>query len=146
MEKDFTSQPKILAFLQQNKIIILGLVVALLGVGTGFYLSRLSSRDLPFGGKIEVAPGAQVKEKEVGLKDERTFRDKAEGILEEGGIDGEGTHHLVREGGPSQNVYLTSSVINLDEFLGKRVEVWGETHKAQKAGWLMDVGRIKIIE
>lgn len=146
MEKDFTSQPKILAFFKQNKIIILGLIIALLGVGTGFYLSRLSSGDLLFGGKIEVAPGAQVKEKEVGLKDERTFRDKAEGILEEGGIDGEGTHHLVREGGSSQNVYLTSSVINLDEFLGKRIEVWGETHKAQKAGWLMDVGRIKIIE
>ena len=26
------------------------------------------------------------------------------------------------------------------------VQIWGETFKGQKAGWLMDVGRIKVIE
>jgi hypothetical protein len=66
--------------------------------------------------------------------------------LEEGGIDGEGTHHLVRDGGPSKSVYLTSTVIDLDSFAGKKVKVWGETISARKAGWLMDVGKIKIIE
>lgn len=92
------------------------------------------------------APGAQVTEKEVGIEDPETFRDTAEGVLEEGGIDGEGTHHLVREGGPSQNVYLTSSIVDLDGFVGRKVQVWGETFAGQKAGWLMDVGRLKVLD
>jgi hypothetical protein len=25
------------------------------------------------------------------------------------------------------------------------VKVWGETNKAQKAGWLMDVGRVQVV-
>jgi hypothetical protein len=72
--------------------------------------------------------------------------DTAVGVVEEGGIDGEGTHHLTREGGPSQTAYLTSSVIDLDLFKGKKVQVWGETQKSQRAPWLMDVVGIKVIE
>ena len=61
-------------------------------------------------------------------------------------VNGEGTHKLIRDGGPSQTVYLISSVIDMSEFVGKKVQVWGETIDAQKAGWLMDVGRVKILE
>ncbi len=68
------------------------------------------------------------------------------GTLEKGGIDGEGTHKLIREGGESQTAYLTSSIIDLDPLVGKKVQVWGETFKGQKAGWLMDVGRVKVLE
>ncbi len=82
----------------------------------------------------------------AGIKDEKRFPDKAEGVLKEGGIDGEGNFHLVRPGGESQNVYLTSSTVDLSEFLGKKVRVWGETFKGEKAGWLMDVGYIEVIE
>ena len=82
----------------------------------------------------------------VGSTDEKTFKDTATGILRSGGLNGDGTHKLIREGGPSQTVYLTSSVVDLDQFVGKKVQVWGETNKGQKAAWLMDVGRIKIIE
>lgn len=123
------------------------LLVVLAGVGTGWYLSQTGGGGI-LPGKVAVAPGAKVESggKEVGLEDTATFRDKAEGVLENGGIEGEGTHHLVRDGGPSQNVYLTSSVIDLDQFVGKKVEVWGETNKGDKAGWLMDVGKIKILE
>lgn len=120
-------------------LIILAVIVA--GVATGW---RLSGRDLIGAGQKgvgKIEPG-----REIGSKDEQTFRDKAEGVLEEGGTDGEGTHHLVRSGGPSQNVYLTSSVVDLGDFVGKKVEVWGETFKGEKAGWLMDVGRIKVLE
>lgn len=120
-------------------LIILAVIVAGLATGWG-----LSSRDLIGAGQKgvgKIEPG-----REIGSKDEQTFRDKAEGVLEEGGTGGEGTHHLVRSGGPSQNVYLTSSVIDLDELVGKKVEVWGETFKGEKAGWLMDVGRIKVLE
>jgi hypothetical protein len=40
----------------------------------------------------------QVK-KTVGVKDEKKFKDKAEGILKEGSIDGEENFHLERPGG-----------------------------------------------
>ncbi len=123
------------------------LVIILAGAGTGWFISEKGGIE-GLSEEVSVAPGASVSGggKEVGLEDTATFRDKAEGILKEGGIDGEGTHHLVRDGGPSQNAYLTSSVIDLDQFVGKKVEVWGETNKAQKAGWLMDVGKIKVLE
>lgn len=124
--------------------VIVALLVVLAGVGTGWLLAGKPGK--VGGSSTGVVPGAKVDQKEAGLSDETTFRDSAEGILEEGGVDGEGTHHLVREGGSSQNVYLTSTVIDLQSFAGKKVTVWGETIAAQKAGWLMDVGRIKVIE
>lgn len=124
--------------------IVLVVVVVMAGVGTGWLLSggRLGS-----GSTLGMAaPGAVEGKNEAGIGDEATFKDSAEGKLEEGGIDGEGTHHLVRDGGPSQNVYLTSTVIDLGSFTGKKVKVWGQTISARKAGWLMDVGKIKVIE
>lgn len=82
----------------------------------------------------------------VGVQDEKTFKDSAEGILREGGIDSEGSHHLERPGGDSQNVYLTSSSVALDNYIGKKVKVWGQTFSSEKAGWLMDVGRLELLE
>ncbi|KKU47543.1 MAG: hypothetical protein UX67_C0034G0008 [Candidatus Woesebacteria bacterium GW2011_GWF2_46_8] len=117
---------------KSNLPLIVGAVlVVLAGVGTGWLLS--GSR----GGATST-----VKK----LADEATFKDTAEGVLEEGGVDGEGTHHLVRSGEASQNVYLTSTVIDLQSFVGKKVQVWGQTISAREAGWLMDVGKIKVVE
>lgn len=123
------------------------IAVILAGAGTGWVLSK-GGDSQKTEKNLAAAPGAEVESggKEVGLEDTATFRDRAEGNLEKGGIDGEGTHHLVRDGGPSQYVYLTSSVVDLDQFVGKKVEVWGETIGAEKAGWLMDVGRLKVLE
>ena len=128
---------------RKNNIIlgVIALVVVLLGVTTGWLLSgkaKISSGD------SSVAPGAKNTANEAGFASEKA--DTAEGMLEEGGISGEGTHHLVRDGGPSKNVYLTSTVIDLSGFKGKKVQVWGETMSARKAGWLMDVSKIKVIE
>lgn len=81
-----------------------------------------------------------------GNADEKTFRDSAEGTLQPGGIDGEGSHHIERGANKSQWVYVTSSVVDLDLFVGHRVTVWGETNSSKKAGWLMDVGRLKVLE
>jgi hypothetical protein len=81
----------------------------------------------------------------VGSNDTNTFKDTAEGTLKQGGIDGEGAFHLVRSGGDSQNVYLTSSSVDLSKFVDKKIKVWGQTQKAQHAGWLMDVGRIEVL-
>lgn len=81
-----------------------------------------------------------------GSDDEKLFPNDATGVLKAGGVEGEGTHHLERPGGESQNVYLTSSVIDLSELEGRKVKVWGKTYQAQTAGWFMDVGRAQIAE
>ncbi|MBI4999411.1 hypothetical protein HZB97_01420 [Candidatus Gottesmanbacteria bacterium] len=121
---------------------ILGAVFLILaGIGTGFFLSQRGT-----GISLTGRPKIIKTEKMVGSTDVATFRDQAEGVLEKGGIDGEGTHKLIRSGGESQTAYLTSSIINLDDYLGKKVRVWGETFAAQKAGWLMDVGRVEVLQ
>ncbi|PJB88550.1 hypothetical protein CO083_02310, partial [Candidatus Roizmanbacteria bacterium CG_4_9_14_0_8_um_filter_34_12] len=83
--------------------------------------------------------------KTAGTLNKEIFKDKTEGLLKEGGIDGEGNFHLERPGGLSQNVYLTSSTIDLSGYIGKKVRVWGATFKGQQAGWLMDVGYIETL-
>lgn len=119
-------------------------LLILLGIATGYVLSR--------GGKLGSSivstgqPGVTTSAdgKSVGSGDSKTFKDSAEGTLEAGGLNGEGTHKLIREGGPSQTVYLISSVVDLDSFVGKKVKVWGETQAAKKAAWLMDVGKVEM--
>lgn len=134
-----------------KKKVVFSLVVVLVvlaGIGTGYALSL--SKNAGFlkdqGLKREVSKEEIGKGTKVGVADEKTFKDSAEGQLEKGGADGEGSHHLVRPGGESQNVYLTSSIIDLDQFVGRKVKVWGETFAAQKAGWLMDVGKLEVLE
>jgi hypothetical protein len=126
------------------KTIFIFITAAVLGLGSGLALAR-SGRTFPANTAETPKAGAIETGKKYGSDDTKTFRDTAEGILREGGIDGEGQYHLERPGGPSKNVYLTSSVVDLSLFKGKRVKVWGETQKAQKAGWLMDVGRVQVL-
>jgi ribosome-associated protein YbcJ (S4-like RNA binding protein) len=128
--------------------IILGIILA--GGVTGW---ALANRSILISGPTEtkqLTGGAQLIQgpKEVGIKDVKTFRDTAEGkitVNDKKEIP-EGSHKLLRLGGPSQTAYLTSSVIDLNQFLGKCVQVWGETFAGQKAGWLMDIGRVKILD
>ena len=131
-------------FLSVKKAIILFLIVIILGIGTGYVLSFtnniLSSSDA--GSSTNTS---QNVKKSVGIKDKKTFKDTAEGILREGGIEDEGQYHIERPGGVSQNVYLTSTTVDLSQFIGKKIRVWGETFSAQKAGWLMDVGLVEVI-
>ena len=133
---------------KKNKVLPILLVVVVLaaGVVTGYFVSQ---RKTVVSSEVTPAPedGAKiVKGSEFGVKDLSAFKDKAMGVLEKGGLDGVGTHKLLREGGPSQTVYLTSSVIDLDQFAGRKVEINGSTQKVEKAGWFMDVGRVKVLE
>jgi hypothetical protein len=124
-------------------MIFASLFVVIAGVATGWILSGgLKSKADNDGGSVQVVQNKN----EAGISDEKTFKDSTQGVLKEGGINGEGTHHLEREGGPSQYVYLTSTVIDLESFVGKKVQVWGQTIKGSKAGWLMDVGKIKVLD
>lgn len=147
------SQPSIIRSFQQGSknfnlispiTLIASIVIILSGVATGFLLSR---------GKqvISTAPSesnsSQIKKGQIfGSEDTKTFRDMAEGTLEKGGVFEEGSHKLIRPGGESQTAALTSSIINLDQFVSRKVKVWGETQQAKKAGWLMDVGRLEVLE
>lgn len=93
-----------------------------------------------------VAETGNIKNGDVfGSADASAFKDSAQGYLEIGGLNEEGSHKLLRTGGSSQTVYLTSSVTDLDKFNGMEVKVWGETQAGNKVGWLMDVGRVEII-
>lgn len=133
--------------MKSNMGIILGaLFIVFAGVGTGYVLAGPSKSSNSGTSSEMAAPGVTEKKDEMGIQDEETFPDSAEGLLVEGGIEGEGTHHLDRGLGPTKHVYLTSTVIDLQSFAGKKVKVWGQTISAQKAGWLMDVGKIKVGE
>lgn len=77
---------------------------------------------------------------------EKNFKDIATGTIEKGNINGEGTHILNREGGVTQRASLISSTVDLDLFVGKKVEIKGETNTSNKTAWLLDVGSIKILE
>lgn len=118
-------------------------ILMVLGVATGFGLSKSV-------GKTSIAATAGQKAgyintgKVAGITDTRTFKDSAVGVIQKGGFNGEGTHNLVRDGGPSQTVYLVSSAVDLDQYVGKQVKIWGQTMAAKKVAWLMDVGKIEL--
>ncbi len=119
-------------------IIIVYGVLLLLGIGTGYLLSH-SSIASSLGGSPQIIKTDKVS----GSTDSKTFKDSAVGVVQKGGQDGEGTHQLVRDGGPSQTVTLISSVVDLDQYVGKKVKVSGQTLAAKKVAWLMDVGRVE---
>ncbi len=78
----------------------------------------------------------------------QTFRDEAEGVVDKNDkLDkyAQGTHKLIRPGGESQTAYLTSSVLDLDVYVGKKVKVYGETFGSAQVGWLMDVGKVDVL-
>jgi len=139
-DKMETSNPVIKPLMGKRNLPPIILVIpVVLGIISGYILYRNNT----VGANVQVVKTAT----EEGVKDASTFKDTATGeILEnDGKLTTEGTHILSRTGGVSQNVYLTSSVIDLSKYNGKKVQVWGETFAGQKAGWLMDVGRIKVL-
>lgn len=127
-----------------NKIFI-GVLASsvLLGVVAGYFLSL---------DKRSASGNSSITEREETPKnatqDNRTFRDFAEGTIQPRPAPKkadeyiEGTHFLIRDG--AQPVALTSSVIDLTKYENKKVKVFGETQKAIKEGWLMDVGKIEV--
>jgi hypothetical protein len=120
--------------------IIIGvyILLVLLGLGTGYLLAHANITG------VGVKPGIIKTDKVAGSTDTTTFKDSAIGVIQKDGTDGEGTHQLIRDGGPSQTVTLMSSVVDLDQYVGKKVKVFGQTMTAQKAAWLMDVGRVEL--
>lgn len=123
--------------------VLLGVFVVSLILGgiTGFVLGNKPASK-------QVSPIVKESPKSAS-QDTRTFRDFAEGVIkpQTPSADGEyveGTHILQRDG--AYPVALTSSVVDLSKYEGKKVKVYGETQKALKEGWLMDVGKVEEIK
>lgn len=136
-----------------NKPILVALIavaIVLVGTGAGYFLSQKISGGT--GGKMAGTIPTEkdkVRKGEVyGVSNTKNFPDKAEGVIKvnDKSFTSEGSHILIRDKDPSHNAYLTSTVLDLNLFVDKKVEVWGQTFAAQKAGWLMDVGQIKVLE
>lgn len=135
-----------------SKILIAFSIIAVVaGIGTGFSIHKLTAKGPavstgPADSNLQQVAGETIKAGDIfGIKDDDTFKDSAEGYLVEADIDDEGSHKLLRPGGVSQTVFLTSSSTDLDKFVGMEIKVKGETFKGQKAGWLMDVGQVEIL-
>ena len=131
----------------KKKFIVISVLALIAGTLTGFGAHRLQHQTTADKEPIQQIAGDTIQKGDVfGMHDSELFPDDAQGYLEAGGINGEGSHKLLRIGGPSQTVYLTSTVTDLDRLVGMEVRVWGETYKGQVAGWLMDVGKVEVIE
>jgi hypothetical protein len=125
------------------------LLIILAGVVSGYFLAnRVGSTGPTVSKKIDSQVEIVQGPKEAGIKDVRVFRDTAQGRIEvnDSELVMEGSHKLIRPGGKSQTAYLTSSVVDLNDYLGECVQIWGETHAAQEAGWLLDVGRVRKLD
>jgi len=127
------------------KVAIVFIVMIVLGIGSGLLIAKGTTSSTSTSSEVTAASDI-VKGKTFGVDDTSTFKDEAEGTLKIGGIDGEGQYHLERPGGETQYVYLTSSVVDLGLVEGRKIRVWGQTQKAQRAPWLMDVGRVEVLE
>ena len=144
LTKPLTPQPSGNRLAKFLPVLII-IVVVSAGIVTGLVLSsatKSSSQGSVLSEDEELAP--EIKE-----SFSQTFRDEAEGTHERHDeLDkyAQGTHKLIRPGGEDQTAYLTSSVLDLDEFTGKEVKVLGETFGSSQVGWLMDVGKVEIIE
>ena len=128
------------------KTIALALLVVFAGIASGYGLSALrapsASSNLDpaqpptdkTAVEIDTLYGSQME----------VFADVATGVVIKGGVEGEGSHRLLRPGGDTQTICLTSTVVDLDLFIDHEIEIWGETFDVQKCPWFMDVGRVKV--
>lgn len=131
----------------KKTFLIICSIAILAGVLTGFGAFKLKNKNSgQVVQNVTIEDASKVKNGDVfGVADKDTFADSATGYIEKGGVEGEGSHKLLREGGESQTVALTSSIVDLDKLVGTEVKLYGETHKAEKAGWFMDVGRVEVL-
>lgn len=129
-------------FRRVSPLIVGAAIVVILGIASGWLISR----KLFSGSTSKLSQGVKATATEAGILPSGFKGDNATGVMTAGGIDGEGTYHLTSDAGREHYVYLTSGVIDLSSFVGKKVQVWGDTMAAKKAPWLMDVVRVKVVQ
>lgn len=118
--------------------------IFVLGSVTGYMVASLGTQTGK-AGSTKTAIEVVQSDTKAGIIDKKTFTDTATGVLREGGFEGEGSFHLER-GAKDQTAYLTSSTADLSVYVGKKVQVWGQTYAGEKTGWLMDVGYIEVVK
>lgn len=131
-------------------IVLPALVISLIilaGIGTGYLLTR-PAQFKPGGLAMTGGQKAKGAPREAGAKNQEEFPDKAQGklVVNDNETIPVGSHQLIRPGGEDQTAYLTSSVVDLNQFVGHCVEIWGQTFASQKVGWLLDVGYVKRLD
>ncbi len=132
---------------RSSRLIFLGIIfiIILMGGFTGFLLSQNKTSlglKINSGSKSETIVNPEVKLVQTPDRN----RDCATGVLKKiTKVDKttEGSYLLDR-GTPSQTVNLLSSSMELESYVGKKVEVCGETLPSQNVGWLLDVGRVTV--
>ena len=128
---------------------VIPIFIILIIVGTGTFTGLVLSSRNKNAQRAPIASNDENLSEEVKQSFSQTFKDQAEGKIEKNDdLDryAQGQWKLIRPGGESQTVYLTSSVMDLDAYVGKKVKVFGETFSSSDVGWLMDVGKIEEIE
>lgn len=130
---------------KKNTAIIILVFVFVLGATTGYIASTIKPNSSQGTGSSTDKPAMVKTDTKAGILDKQTFTDNAVGVLREGGLEGEGSHHLER-GAKDQTAYITSSTVDLSPFVGKKVSVWGQTFQSEKAGWFMDVGYVEVVK
>lgn len=144
--KEIISSPlKTIPAFNLNRLFV-GIILAsvVLGLTSGYILAKSGKSSQ---GSI-TSPSVSNQTPKTAAQDNRTFRDFAQGTLVKRPAPKnpdeyvEGTHMLIRDG--AVPVALTSSVVDLSQYEGKKVKVFGETQKAIKEGWLMDVGKVEV--
>lgn len=143
MEEERITRPIAITEKPMRLVLMIAVTAIILGILSGYILSTKNG-----GGKITSSLPSIGAAKNPG-SDTRTFKDFAEGTIKakppaDASDYTEGTHVLVREG--AVPVALTSSVVDLSQYEGKKVKVYGETQKALKEGWLMDVGKVEEVK
>lgn len=135
------AKPLYLADNLKRTLVGIIVIAVILGMGTGYIMANKTG--------VSSVPLIDSKPK-AASQDNKTFRDFAQGTLrarpQSKKIEEyvEGSHILTRD--DNDPVALTSSVIDMTQYEGKKVKVFGETQKAIKEGWLMDVGKIEEIK
>lgn len=127
---------------------IIMVAVVVLGVVVGYGLATASAKNPTTGGLLPNGQSGTLLT--PAQQDNKTFKDFAEGVIQPkpspkaGTADySEGAYVLIRQN--AVPVALTSSVVDLSQYNGKKVKVYGETQKAVKEGWLMDVGKVDVL-
>ncbi len=119
--------------------IAVGILTGTVLAGDKYFAQRAVYKDLS-GKSIELAVG-----QEVGLSDKKSTRDGAIGLLVKSDDLIKGTHKLMR-GTDALTVYMTSSTMDLDQFVGRGVQIWGETFQRKGIGWFMDAVKLKLLK
>lgn len=153
---NFTSTPPISTKPHFNLVLLIG--VLLLGFGVGLIFGKIQAptakksvdtnitKNTDTSTIEEISNSNQIEVGKTYGTSKSTSKDKAQGIVKSGNINGVGTHILERPGGQTQWASLTSSALDLDLFIGRQVEVTGQTNSSAKTGWLLDVDQIKVLQ